>query len=240
MLVLDRGRLAFNHAVDIVRPRDPGSPEFAQLRRDLLGRLGVDTTRLPSVPPPGEPDDHTNHRPARARISADDDIELVTDVLVIGGGPAGTWAAIKAREAGADVLLVDKGYCGTSGATAAAGTGVWFVPPLAEAREQAMASREGMNGWLSDRRWMRRVLDETYRRVPELDVVSYPFPVDDAGEPERGGLQGPDYMKRQRRRVIATGARILDHSPVLELLVDADGSVAGRAACVARPARRTG
>ena len=156
-----------------------------------------------------------------------DDIELVTDVLVIGGGPAGTWAAIKAREAGAKVLLVDKGYCGTSGATAAAGTGVWFVPPLAEAREQAMASREGMNGWLSDRRWMRRVLDETYSRVPELDVVSYPFPVDDAGEPERGGLQGPDYMKRQRRRVIATGARIFDHSPVLELLVDADGSVAG-------------
>ena len=44
-----------------------------------------------------------------------DDIELVTDVLVIGGGPAGTWAAIKAREAGAKVLLVDKGYCGTSG-----------------------------------------------------------------------------------------------------------------------------
>ena len=32
-----------------------------------------------------------------------DDIELVTDVLVIGGGPAGTWAAIKAREAGAEV-----------------------------------------------------------------------------------------------------------------------------------------
>ena len=47
VLVLDRGRLAFNHIVAIDRPRDPGSPEFAELRRDLLGRLGVETTPSP-------------------------------------------------------------------------------------------------------------------------------------------------------------------------------------------------
>lgn len=43
---------------------------------------------------------------------------LSTAVLVIGGGPAGTWAAIKAAQAGADVVLADKGYTGLSGATA--------------------------------------------------------------------------------------------------------------------------
>jgi len=48
VLVLDRGRLAFNHIVAIGRPRDPGSPEFAELRRDLLGRLGVETTPSPT------------------------------------------------------------------------------------------------------------------------------------------------------------------------------------------------
>ena len=46
---------------------------------------------------------------------------LSTDVLVIGGGPAGTWAAVSAAERGARVTLVDKGYCGTSGATASGG-----------------------------------------------------------------------------------------------------------------------
>jgi len=56
-------------------------------------------------------------------------LELTTDVLVVGGGPAATWAALKAAQAGADVVLADKGYCGTSGATASAGTGVWYVPP---------------------------------------------------------------------------------------------------------------
>lgn len=51
-------------------------------------------------------------------------MDLRTDVLVVGGGPAATWAAVKAAESGADVVLADKGYCGTSGATASAGTGI--------------------------------------------------------------------------------------------------------------------
>ena len=40
-----------------------------------------------------------------------------TDVLVIGGGITATYAAIKAREQGANVTLVDKGYVGRSGLT---------------------------------------------------------------------------------------------------------------------------
>ena len=37
------------------------------------------------------------------------DILLSTDVLIIGGGFSGSWAAIKAREHVRDVLMVDKG-----------------------------------------------------------------------------------------------------------------------------------
>ncbi len=56
-------------------------------------------------------------------------LDLTADVLVIGGGPAATWAAIAAAEAGANVILVDKGYVGTSGATAPANTGTWSPAP---------------------------------------------------------------------------------------------------------------
>ncbi|WP_052848194.1 FAD-binding protein [Streptomyces avicenniae] len=156
--------------------------------------------------------------------------ELTADVLVVGGGPAATWAAVKAAESGASVVLADKGWCGSSGATAAAGTGVWYVPPHPEAREAAMASREGLGGHLADRRWMARVLDQTWENMHEVASVSrYPFPVDERGEQLRRGLQGPEYMRRMRVRVQRAGVRILDHSPVLELLLDAHGAVAGAA-----------
>ncbi|GLW07246.1 pyridine nucleotide-disulfide oxidoreductase [Microtetraspora sp. NBRC 13810] len=158
------------------------------------------------------------------------DLDLTADVLVAGGGPAGAWAAIKAAESGADVILVDKGYLGTSGATAAAGTGVWYVEPDPHARNLAMASREGLGGHLADRSWMARVLDQTYANMNELaEVYRYPFPVDADGRQIRRGLQGPEYMRRMRIRARRSGVRVLDHSPVTELLVDAGGAVAGAA-----------
>ncbi|MFI6788044.1 FAD-dependent oxidoreductase [Nonomuraea sp. NPDC050383] len=158
------------------------------------------------------------------------DLDVTADVLVAGGGPAGAWAAIKAAEAGADVVLVDKGYLGTSGATAAAGTGVWYVDPDPAVREEAMASRKALGGYLADRSWMARVLDQTYANMNELAEVSrYPFPVGDDGHQIRRGLQGPEYMRRMRIRARRSGVRVLDHSPITELLVDAEGAVAGAA-----------
>lgn len=158
-----------------------------------------------------------------------DVLDLTADVLVIGGGPAGTWAALRAAQAGADVVLVDKGYCGTSGATAPSGTGVWYVDPTRSQREKAKASRETLGGHLADHRWMDRVLDQTYENMNLLATEGrYPFPVDDTtGRQIRTGLQGPEYMRRMRAWISRRGVRILDHSPALELLVDSGGQVRG-------------
>ncbi|WP_433729979.1 FAD-dependent oxidoreductase [Actinoplanes sp. CA-051413] len=154
-------------------------------------------------------------------------LDLTADVVIVGGGPAGTWAALTAAAAGADVLLLDKGYCGTSGPTASGGTGVWYVQPEPAAREKAMASREALGGHLQDRRWMARVLDQTYENMNRLEAEArYPFPVVD-GVAHKRGLQGPEYMRRMRSWIKRAGVRILDHSPVTELLVDATGTVAG-------------
>ena len=67
--------------------------------------------------------------------------EQSTDVLVIGAGPAATWAAITAAERGSRVTLVDKGYCGTSGATAAGGNNLWLIAP-GRRREESIRERE--------------------------------------------------------------------------------------------------
>src|SRR5947208_2776766 len=85
-------------------------------------------------------DDMTNAEPAAT---------LSTDVLVIGGGPAGTWAAIKAAQAGVDVVLADKGHTGSSGSTASVGTGVWYVDDVPGLREATMATRDTLGGQLA-------------------------------------------------------------------------------------------
>jgi succinate dehydrogenase/fumarate reductase flavoprotein subunit len=149
------------------------------------------------------------------------------DVLVIGGGPAGAWAACSAAASGAKVVLVDKGCCGTSGATASAGTGVWYVQPDPAKRLAAIESREKLGGYLQDRAWMHRVLDRTYESVNLLAEWGYPFPQDDDGQQRRTNLWGPDYMRLMRRRVVRSGVLVLDHHPALELLADESGAVAG-------------
>jgi succinate dehydrogenase/fumarate reductase flavoprotein subunit len=151
------------------------------------------------------------------------------DVVVIGGGPAGAWAAISAAAKGAKVLLADKGYCGTFGATAPAGTGVWYVTPDGDARSRAKASRFSAGGELADHAWMDRVLEQTWANAQQLAEWGYPFPLDADGEERRTSLQGPEYMRLMRKRVKEAGARILDHSPVLELLIAEGGVVAGAA-----------
>lgn len=153
-------------------------------------------------------------------------LNLQADVLVIGGGPAGTWAALTAAAKGAKVILADKGYCGSSGATAPSGTGVWYVQPDDKLREEAKASRYSMGGKLAEHRWMDRVLDRTYENMNRLGVSGYPFPLDEHGNQYRRSLQGPEYMRLMRRLVKKAGVKILDHSPALELLADEHG-VAG-------------
>jgi len=137
-------------------------------------------------------------------------VEFDADVLVLGGGPAGTWAAVSAAERGARVVLADKGFCGTSGATAAAGTGVWYVDPDPSLREAAMASREKIGGYLQDRRWMARTLDCTFAQSNRLAEWDYPYPVDGNGKSQRNSLQGPEYMRLMRKRAKASGVTILD------------------------------
>lgn len=157
----------------------------------------------------------------------DEALDVWADVLVIGGGPAGAWAAAAATGAGARVVLVDKGYLGTSGATAPSNTGTWFVPP-GEGRRRAIEQRQPRTGGLADPRWVDRTLDTAWEKLHALAAWGYPFPNDDAGRPYLANLRGPDYMHFMRRRVLAAGVTVLDHHPALELLGDGE-TIAGAA-----------
>lgn len=165
------------------------------------------------------------------------DLTLTADVLVIGGGMAAAWAAIAAAREGADVILADKGYVGTSGVTATGGPNHWWVSPEPGKREAAIEERHARSFGLAEREWMARIIDETWRALPEL-AGYYPFAGDGRGGTYYSGLRGPEYMRALRRYALASGVHIVDHHPALELLLRADGSVAG-AAGFARIDRRS-
>ena len=164
-----------------------------------------------------------------------DPLELLTDVLVIGGGPAATWSAIAAAEAGASVVLVDKGHCGSSGVAATSGVGHWLVAPDPDRRDEEIGRRERAGAFLTDRTWTDAALDVAWDRTAELPGWGW----------ERRGARGahrlfgtgpadrafngpaPDYLRFLRGKVKKSGVVVLDHSPALELLVDAAGVVSG-------------
>jgi succinate dehydrogenase/fumarate reductase flavoprotein subunit len=153
---------------------------------------------------------------------------LVADVLVVGGGLAGTWAALAARALGASVILADKGYCGASGVAATAGVGHWMVPPDGEQRDAAVRERARLGAGLTDTRRQHQLLDDVWQRLPQLGAWGYPFASTDSGGrfTMRVG-QSPHYLRFMRQEVRRRGVRILDHSPATGLLTGAGGRVVG-------------
>jgi succinate dehydrogenase/fumarate reductase flavoprotein subunit len=146
------------------------------------------------------------------------------DVLVIGGGLAGAWAAVAAAREGARVVLAEKGYCGTSGVTATAGPGHWWVPP--EQRQAAIDKRLASASGLAQASWMAGILETTWQTLPSLDRL-YRFPRNERGEKQYRALRGPEYMAAMRQLAVEQGVTLLDHSPALELLKNDQGELAG-------------
>jgi len=160
------------------------------------------------------------------RTPTNADAAFAVDVLVLGGGPAGAWAAIEAAECGATVALVDKGRVGTSGATAAVNTAVIDVAPNSASRAWVIERRLEKGMGLAEGEWIERMVDQTHAKLHRLAEWGYVFPTDDRGAVYRGNLRGPDYMQLLRRRLHKLRVKLLEQSPALELLHN-DGIVVG-------------
>lgn len=154
-------------------------------------------------------------------MSTRDAIRLEADVLVIGGSLSGAWAALAAREAGAHVVIVDKGWIGTAGIVAAAtGGGYFLLPDDPDQRQRTIGIRHDQAAGLDDPAFCERVYDQSYRAYRALEQWGF--------RAERmGSFRGPDAMIFLRRRLQRLGVHILDHSPALDLLLDGAGTVAG-------------
>ncbi|MEH2385762.1 MAG: FAD-binding protein [Nostoc sp.] len=157
-------------------------------------------------------------------MHSENELKLTADVLVIGGGPAAAWAAWAAASQGAKVIIVDKGFLGTSGAAAASGNGI--MAPSPENWDKVLWERYRAGKNLANLRWIERVIEKTWLSLPLVESWGYHFPKED-GESVRQSYYGPEYMRVLRKNLLRVGVQILDQSPALELLLANDGSVAG-------------
>ena len=138
-----------------------------------------------------------------------------SDVLVIGSGMAGLFAAVKAHDAGANVMMVSKGRLGSSGLTPFA-KGIFAFDPnasevsLDEFVEQVSRSALGTNNPI----FTRQMAEHSLERVNELR--------------EWGFFESPLYNKSFNTPIAERQIPLVERVVITHLLED-DGVIAGAA-----------
>ena len=172
---------------------------------------------------------------------------METDVLVIGGGMAGCFAAIKAKEQGLNVMLVDKGYVGKSGETPYAVDTMVFNPEWGHNLDEWLAQTSILGEYVNNRHWNEIVFKDSYTCYLDLESWGVQFLKED-GEPRRlthplRNLYLPDkdkfpplvsefihwlpgFTEIIRTQAVKNGVSIIDRFMVTDL-IQQDGRVAG-------------
>ncbi len=108
--------------------------------------------------------------------------EVSSDVLVIGGGIGGCFAAIKAREFGADVVILDKGNIGRSGLSPQMSGVLTYFNPDEDNYDDWYRECVEASEWLSDQKVLDGMIYETTNCIRDLDRWGAQF------QKERGEL----------------------------------------------------
>jgi succinate dehydrogenase/fumarate reductase flavoprotein subunit len=171
-----------------------------------------------------------------------------TDVLVIGGGLAGCFAAVKAKELNADVVLTEKNYVGKTGCSHYARDFMVFKEEWGDKFDEWMQQFSQIGEYIADRSWDEIILRESYPRFRDLiswgepfykkdGTVGFPEPEE---EPFRLAFRKTKYRRTAviskfgarhkmliaRKKVIDSGCKILDRVMITDLL-EKDGRVVG-------------
>ena len=149
--------------------------------------------------------------------------EVSTDVLVIGGGLAGVWAAIGAKESTPHVILVDKASPGRSGASTFA-SGVMLAPQPGDDLDAWAKEIVEAGDFLNDQHWVEVLLAEQIDRIEDMRRWGIPFLTDRNGKMIRtmgrghlttGVLLFPSFklmegvVREMRRRQITVIERVM-------------------------------
>lgn len=126
-------------AVDTVSGATITSKAILAAVEECMKAAGADIEALKAAPSASEPAEE----PAVAE-------DVTTDIVVVGGGGAGMTAAIKAKAAGADVILVEK-MAALGGNTAMATTAYYAVNSRTQVEQGSEETVETMYEWLMEK-----------------------------------------------------------------------------------------
>lgn len=162
---------------------------------------------------------------------------MTCDVLVIGGGIAACFAAVKAQEAGASVIMVDKGYVGRSGQSPYADSFLIFHPEWGHDLEASMATINRHSEYLNDQYWTRKCLLDSWDRYQDLLDWGCTFKKNPDGSlavRQEGKLPAAvqfdksagAYGKILRKKVLSVGVKIVDQVMIVDFLKE-NGRIVG-------------
>ncbi len=162
---------------------------------------------------------------------------IENEILVIGGGFAGCFAAIKAKQLGKNVLLVDKGYVSRSCQSMFPSGNISVCLPD---HDKNVWLRELIEGgeYLNDQEWVKIQIEETCPLVEELDEWGRAFNEqvflrDDQGKyfrvkvhgdlgTENILIAGHGLMDTLRKKLIAEKVTFLERIAMSDLIIDED------------------
>ncbi|MDP3761226.1 MAG: FAD-binding protein [Ramlibacter sp.] len=169
---------------------------------------------------------------------------FTTDVVIVGGGAAGCYAALELAKHKIESTIVCKGLVGKSGASIFAGNLVLSGELLGNTPDNARNTAEFLikyhNQFLIDQEWARRCgqwIANVY--YPELEEAGLYFRRDDAGEVVTSpglirsvaanvqGNSGVPFMDLRRKQVSKAGVRRIEEAAVTAVLRRPDGSACG-------------
>jgi succinate dehydrogenase / fumarate reductase flavoprotein subunit len=151
-----------------------------------------------------------------------------TDVLVIGGGFAGAWAALRAAELGADVVLAEKAHVSRSGASTMSG-GITTAPLDSDDLSGWVEEFVSRGSYMCDQDFTWKLLEGARERIKTFADWGVPISRDENGAIRRFSSRGMvnvrcmQYQPKRamevlRDQVLARGARIIDRINIVDLL----------------------
>ncbi len=182
---------------------------------------------------------HSNSRLLKDKVDLSK-VDYDVDVLVIGGGGAGSSAAIEAHEAGADVMIVTKLRIGDANTMMAEG-GIQAADKENDSPVQHYLDAFGGGHFAARPELLKRLVMEAPDAIEWLNKLGVMFDKDEDGRmvTTHGGgtsrkrmhackdYSGAEIMRNLRDEVLNRKIPVVEFTSAVELIKDTNGRVAG-------------